>query len=407
MERFDAAVVGAGQAGLAVSHELTTLGVDHVVVERARIGQSWRGRWDSFCLVTPNWATQLPGMPYAGDDPDGYALRDEVTSYLERYAATFDAPVREGIAVASVQAAGSDGDGFVLETSAGDLAAGSLVLCTGAYQRSHRPAGADGLSPHILQMDVVGYRNPDALPVGGVLIVGSGQSGCQIAEELREAGRDVFLSCGRAPWVPRRIGDRDAFWWSVETGFVEAPVESLPAPEARLWANVLGTGHGGGHDMHYRTLRGLGVTLLGHFRSAADGRARFASDLGDSVAWGDDRYRLVRDMVRKLCAERGVVPPDMPDPAPFDAEAPEAIDLAGVGTVIFAGGFRPDYSWMPWPDAFDAMGFPIHHDGASTVVPGLYFCGVHFLRKRKSSLLLGVGEDAAIVARSIAGRLMN
>jgi putative flavoprotein involved in K+ transport len=400
MERTDVAVVGAGQAGLALSHELTAAGVEHVVLERGRIGQTWRGRWDSFCLVTPNWATRLPGMPYDGDDPDGYAPRDEIFGYLERYAAAFDAPVREDVEVLSVRSL--DDDGFVLRTSDGGLGARSLVLCTGAYQRPHRPAGSEGLPPELLQIDVAGYRDPGMLPPGGVLIVGSGQSGCQVAQELRDAEREVFLSCGRAPWAPRRIGDRDAVWWSVQAGYMDMGVDSLPVPAARLAANIQATGHGGGRDLHYRTLRDAGVTLLGHFLGASDGRARFAPDLAASVAWGDDRYRQFRDLVRKHCTEHGVEEPELPDPPPFDAASPEELDLAGVGAVIFTGGFRPDYSWTPWPDAFDAMGFPIHHEGASTVVPGLYFCGVHFLRKRKSSLLLGVGEDAAIVARSIA-----
>jgi putative flavoprotein involved in K+ transport len=404
MERTDVAVVGAGQAGLAVSHELSAAGVDHVVLERGRVGETWRGRWDSFCLVTPNWATQLPGMPYAGDDPDGYAPRDEIVSSLERYAAAFDAPVREQVEVSSVRTLGTDGEGFVLLTSDGELRAGSLVLSTGAYQRPYRPAGADGLPDHLPRLDVSGYRSPDALPDRAVLVIGSGQSGCQISEELADAGREVFLSCGRAPWVPRRIGGRDLVWWSVKTGYMDAGVASLATPEARLAANLQATGHGGGHDLHYRTLRARGVTLVGRFQGVSGGRARFASDLAVSVAWGDERHRQFTDLIRRFCADRGAPPPEMPEPEPFDPTAPEEVDLAGIGAVVFTGGFRPDYSWTGWREAFDAQGFPLHREGASTVVPNLYFCGVHFLRKRKSSLLLGVGEDAAIVARTIAGR---
>jgi cation diffusion facilitator CzcD-associated flavoprotein CzcO len=402
-DRVDVVIVGAGQAGLAVSHELTLSGVEHVVLERSRVGRTWRGRWDSFCLVTPNWSVRLPGHPYDGQDPDGFMPRDELVAYLERYAARFEAPVREGVEVTALLPA-PDG-GFLLETSVGEIAAQEVVLCTGAYQRPHRPAGAATLPSDLLQIGVADYRNPTELPSGPVLVVGSGQSGCQLAEELHEAGRDVFLACGRAGWSPRRIGDHDVFWWLSETGQLDDAVGSLENPSARLDANLQATGHGGGHDLHFRTLRRKGVVLLGHFLGAEGRHARFAADLGDSVAWGDKRNAKLMERIRKFAAERGVPPPDIPEPEPFTSEAPEQVDLSGFGAVVQAGGFRPDYeSWVRFPGAFDEFGFPIHEEGASTVVPGLYFVGVHFLRKRKSSLLIGVGEDAALVTRQIATR---
>ena len=402
-ERIEVVIVGAGQAGLAVSRELTEAGIAHVVLERGRVGQTWRGRWDSFCLVTPNWFLQLPGYPYEGDDPDAFMLRDEVVAYLERYAAGFEAPVREGIEVTALSS-GPDG-GFLLETSAGEIMAGTVVLSTGAYQRPHRPAGAATLPEDLHQIDVEDYRNPAELPSGPVLVVGSGQSGCQIAEELHRAGREVFLACGRASWFPRRLGDRDLAWWGLETGFLDAPLSSLPSPAARLAANVQASGVGGGHDLHYRTLQKMGVTLLGHFLGAEGRHAHFAPDLGESVAWGDERNAQLMDLVRKLVAERGLPPPEIPEPEPLKTDAPEELNLTGFGAVVFAGGFRPDYeSWVRIPGAFDELGFPVHEEGASTVAAGLYFVGVHFLRKRKSSLLGGVGEDATIVARQIAAR---
>jgi putative flavoprotein involved in K+ transport len=212
----------------------------------------------------------------------------------------------------------------------------------------------------------------------------------------------VFLACGRAPWAPRRVGDHDLIWWAVESGFYDAPVSSLPHPALRLAANVQATGTGGGHDLHYRTLQQMGVTLLGHFVGAAGRQARFAADLGESVAWGDQFNGMLMNAVRATAAARGMAPPPIAEPPPFDAAAPAQLDLSNFGAVIFASGFRPDYeSWVRFPGAFDEFGFPLQHDGASTLVPGLYFIGVHFLRKRKSSLLIGVGEDAAIVARQI------
>jgi cation diffusion facilitator CzcD-associated flavoprotein CzcO len=399
LESTEVVVVGAGQAGLATSRELTQAGVEHVVLERGRVGQTWRDRWDSFCLVTPNWSVRLPGAHYDGPDPDGFMARDEIVAYLERYAA--GAPVRENVSVESIEA--RDGD-FVLGTSKGEIRAGSVVLATGAYQRPHRPSGADTLPAGLFQTGVEGYRNERTLPPGRVLVVGSAQSGCQIAEELREAGRDVVLACGRAAWAPRRIGGKDLVWWLVETGHVEATVESLPGPEARLFGNIVATGHGGGHDLHLRTLQAQGVALAGHFLGAEAGRARFASDLAETVAASDERHRQFMNLVRQLVVERGLEDPGIEEPEPFSADPPEEIELAELGAVVFTTGFRPDYtSWLPWPEAFDDQGFPRHVDGASTVVPGLYFVGVHFLRKRKSSLLLGVGEDAALVAAAIAG----
>jgi putative flavoprotein involved in K+ transport len=401
--RVEVAVVGGGQAGLATSHELTLAGIDHLVLERDRIGQGWRDRWDSFCLVSPNWTAQLPGHPYQGPDPDGYMPKDDIVAYLEGYAASFAAPVREGVEVVSLEPAA--GGGFVLGTSAGEVHAGSVVVATGSYRRPHRPPGAETLPADLPQLGVEDYRNPDDLPPGRVLVVGSGQSGAQIAEELHQAGREVVLACGKAPWGPRRLGGRDVFWWALESGFLDGPVGSLPTPAARLAANPLFTGHGGGHDLHLRTLRAMGVTLTGRFLGVEGGQLRFAADLGDSVAWGDERYRQFMDVFRKLAAERGLPPPEIPEPEPFDPRAPERLPLSGFGVVVFTGGFRPDYgALVPRPDAFDGLGFPVQRDGASTVVDGLYFVGAHFLRKRKSSLLVGVGEDAALVARTIASR---
>ena len=397
-DRIDVAVVGAGQAGLSVSHELQQADVAHVVLERGRVAETWRRRWDSFCLVTPNWSLRLPGHHYAGSDPDGFLVRDGVTAYLERYAG--DAPVREGVEVMALR---HRGDGFILDSSDGSIAARAVVVCTGAYQRPHRPAAARSLPPDLLAIDVADYRNPAALPAGPVLVVGSGQSGCQIAEELHGAGRSVFLACGRAPWLPRRIGDRDLVWWARESGYLD---QALADPAARFAANLTATGVGGGHDLHLRTLHAQGIGLLGHFLGASGHDARFAPDLAASVAWGDERQRLFMGLVQQTVAERGLPDPGFEPPPAFALDAPERLSLRGFGAVVFAGGYRPDYGgWVHCPGAFDAAGFPLQRDGASTAVEGLHFVGVHFLRKRKSSLLIGVGEDAAIVARRIASRL--
>jgi putative flavoprotein involved in K+ transport len=297
----------------------------------------------------------------------------------------------------------TEDDRFVVEASEGPIEARDVVLATGAYQRAYRPSGADALPADLPAIDVTAYANEAALAPGKVLVVGSGQTGCQIAEELHDAGREVFLSCGRAPWAPRKIGDHDLVWWAVETGFLEQSADTLPDPRARLDANIQASGHGGGHDLHFRTLRAQGVTLLGHFLGADGRRARFAPDLADSVAWGDVAHGRFMQLVDDTAKRLGLEAPPIEPPDPFTDVGLEELDLTGFGAAVFTGGFRPDYrSWLPWPDAFDDMGFPLHHDGSSTVVPGLHFVGVHFLRKRKSSLLFGVGEDAAIVADTIA-----
>ncbi len=406
MERVDVIIVGAGQAGLALSHELSASGVEHVVLERGRVGETWRHRWDTFCLVTPNWTMRLPGRPYSGPDPHGFMPRDEIVAALENYAAAFAAPVREGVPVAGVES--SPDGGFIVHTKAGDLSSRALVLATGAFQRSHRPAAAETLPTGLPQIDVDVFRNEGALPPGRVLVVGSGQSGAQISEELREAGREVVLACGKAAWVPRRLGGHDIVWWLAQAGFFDQTIETLPTPAARLAANPLATGHGGGHDLHLRTLQAMGVTLTGHFLGTEGGLAHFAPDLQESAAWGDQRYRELMSLIGRFAAERGLDLPPIDEPGILAAHAPEWLDLSDFGVVIFAGGFRPDYrSWLPWPDAFDELGFPFQRDGVSTVVPGLFFVGVHFLRVRKSSLLLGVGEDATIVSRHVGALLTS
>jgi putative flavoprotein involved in K+ transport len=402
-EDADVVVIGAGQAGLALSHELSHAGVEHLVLERGSVAETWRGRWDSFCLVTPNWTVQLPGGRYQGDDPDGFMTREEIVGHLVGYANGFQAPVREGVNVFAL-GAGDDG-GFLLRTSSGDIRARHVVLASGGYQKPHRPPGAAQLPASLHVIDAEDYANPEALPPGKVLVIGSGQTGCQLAEELFEGGRDVYLACGRAPWSPRRLEGRDAVAWITETPFLEATLADLPSPLARLVANVQVSGRQGGHDLHYRTLQALGVNLLGHFMGVEDGMARFAPDLAESVAFGDARYADLCALIRKGCAERGVEAPEMPPPPPFTASPLERLELSPFGAVIFTSGFRPDYvSWVSFPAAFDELGFPIQQDGSSTVVPGLHFMGVHFQRKRKSATFLGVAEDAAVLAERVVAQ---
>jgi len=400
----DVVIVGAGQAGLSLSHELAAAGVDHIILERGRVAESWRGRWDSFCLVIPNWTVQLPGGRYRGDDPDGFMPKSEIVRHLVGYADGFGAPVHEGVAVTSLEP--GDHGAFLLRTSAGEIRAREVVLASGGYQKPHRPAAAAQLPPFVYTIDAEGYTNPAALPPGKVLVVGSGQTGCQLAEEIFEAERDVSLACGRAPWIPRRLEGRDTIAWINETPFFDVKLADLPSPKSRLLANPQTSGRLGGHELHYRTLQAQGVQLLGHFIGVEDGRAHFARDLAESVAFGDARYAEICEVIRKSCTARATRPPEMAPPPPFNAKAPETLDLSGFGAVIFTSGFRPDYtSWVSFPDAFDDMGFPIQQEGSSTVVRGLHFMGLHFQRKRKSATLLGVAEDASVLAGTISAAI--
>ncbi len=397
----DTVIVGAGQAGLSLSHELAAAGVDHIILERGRVGETWRGRWDSFCLVIPNWTVQLPGGRYRGEDPDGFMPKMEIVDHLVGYAASFRAPVHEGVMVPSLEA-GEHG-GFLLRTSSGEIRAKDVVLASGGYQKAHRPAAAAQLPASVHAFDAEDYTNPTALSPGKVLIVGSGQTGCQLAEETLDAGLDVSLACGRAPWVPRRLDGRDTIAWLNETRFFDVRLSDLPSPQWRLLSNPQMSGGRGGHDLNFRTLQAQGVQLLGRFIGVADGRAHFARDLAESVAFGDARWADNCDLIRKTCAARLVRAPEMAPPPLFVADAPESVALSDFGTVIFTSGFRPDYaSWVRFPEAFDSEGFPIQHEGSSTVVPGLHFMGVHFQRKRKSATFLGVGEDATVLAEKIS-----
>ena len=412
MNRPDVIVIGAGQAGLCTSYFLAGRGIDHVVLDRGAMGGSWsQRRWDSFTLVTPNWTVRLPGAEYRGADPDGFMGRDEFAAYLTGWAKRFECPVRTGVEVAGLRRGGNPR--LRVDTAAGPLEAPAVVVATGTMQTPRRPALARSVPARIAQLDAETYRNPGELAPGTVLVVGSGQTGGQIADDLRLAGRRVLLSVGGAGRIPRRYRGRDCTVWLDRLGFFDRTPDMLETPAQRFRAEVQLSGRDGGRSVGAHRLRRDGVELFGRL-AAVDGETmRFADDLRRNVESADAFSRTFRRGVDAFIDENGIDAPQ-PTAGELDGEPPErgrsapvrqSIDLADedVTAIVWATGFAYDFSWIDFP-VCDAMGYPVTDRGA-TSVPGLYFVGLNWMVTRKSGLLYGVGDDARHVASHIAGHL--
>jgi putative flavoprotein involved in K+ transport len=399
-------VIGAGQAGLIMSHHLRAAGREHVVLERrAELGGGWRDRWDAFQLVSPNFVTDLPGFPYDGGDPDGFMTRDEVAARVAAYAEVIDAPVIPSTTVNRLSGDSSRGGRFRVETHRGVVLAHEVVVATGAFHTPRIPTTAFG--PGIHQLHAHEYRNEAALPPGGVLVVGSGQTGVQLAEELHAAGRGVTLSVGRCGRMPRRYRGRDSFWWlwqinraGPEVGVTLPTVETLPDPRARLACNPHLSGHGGGHDTNLRRFAADGMRLVGRFQGVDARRARFAPDLAANLALADSFFdERFRPVVENFIARAGIdAPPD--DRVPFELEVPEVTELdlvaEGISTVLWTTGYAPDYGWLDLP-VLDDLGLPRHVRGISEV-PGLTFIGLLWQHNQTSANFVGVAGDAEYLA---------
>ena len=404
MEHVDTLVIGGGQAGLAMSRALRERGCEHVVVERARIAERWRTqRWDSLHFQFPNWSIGLPGFAWSGGDPHAFAHKDAIVRFIERYAAHIRAPLRTGVEVTTLAPA-ADGKRFRASTGDGGIVTRNVVVATGPYQKPRVPSLARAMPGRLLQLHASAYRNPAQLPPGAVLVVGSGASGCQIAEELLASGRRVFLCVGRHLRVPRRYRGHDAIHWRRELGLLDQTIDVTPVAERRTVPLV--TGIGGGHTVDLADYARDGMTLLGHLVAAEDERLRFAADLAESLAEGDrshDAFLAAVDahvaQVDPDCAAADVAPcgPRPPPTSPLD------LDLARecVASVVWATGYRYDFDWIRFPVFAD--GAPLHHRGI-TAVDGLCFLGLPWLHKRKSSFLAGVGEDAEHLAQHISQR---
>jgi putative flavoprotein involved in K+ transport len=404
VERVDTIVIGAGQAGLATSYFLMQHGREHVVLERGAVGETWRSqRWDGFYLNTPNWFLLLPGGAYDGDDPDAFAPRAEVIEYLEEYARSFAAPVRENVEVTALR---RTDDGYVVETGDGTLSATNVVVASGSFQQPRpRVPGAEP-APVELQLTTSEYRRPDQLPEGAVLVVGGGQSGCQISDELLGAGRSVYLSAGSCAWFPRRHRGHDWVHWVVKVGILDDTVDSLPGPAARLACNPPISGNDGGHDCHPRWLAARGAVVVGRLEGVRDGAAHFARGIEETLAAGDEFAYSVIARIDEHIAEHGLeaAAPEARESLPSPIADVTRIDLrdAGITTILWANGYRPDYSWIEL-EVTDEFGWPVQQRGVSEH-PGLYFVGVNWLHKRKSALFGGVGEDAEHLVSHLVAR---
>ena len=406
MHAVETLIVGAGQAGLAVSRCLTGQGADHVVVERGRIAERWRSsRWDSLRLLTPNWMSRLPAWSYPGTDPDGYMAAPELVRYLEDYASSFTAPVHENTTVELVEAA--DG-GLRVVTDQGTWLARNVVMATGTENRPYLPSAASGIDPEIHQLTAGRYRGPDQVPGGGVLVVGASASGVQIADELRRAGRPVVISVGRHARLPRCYQGRDILCWMDRAGVLGQTIDQVhDARSARRAPSMQLSGRG--RPVGLDALAAGGVRLAGRLVAADGRRLSFADDLPATIGGAQARMDRVLRTIDGYLARRGGEDAGPADPpAPFTAPpGPVELDLRRVGirTVIWATGYQPAYPWLRVP-VLDRHG-QIAQSRGVTSVPGLYVLGLKFQYRRNSSFIDGVASDARFVAAHVMMRRMT
>src|SRR5215469_1221546 len=404
--RIDTVIVGGGQAGLALSYYLKRQGREHVVLERASAGaDAWRNqRWDSFTLVTPNFQVRMPGAEYEGNDPDGFMPLSEVVRYFDDYVARFELPVRCGVEVFSVE---KTGEGYRVRTSDGDYQAENVVIATGLYQSPKIPEFSAAIPPDVLQIHSAKYRDPSSLKSGAVLVVGTGQSGAQIAEELYQSGRKVYLSIGSAGRVPRRYRGKDINDWFTRLGMFDTRVAELKSPRDKFAPHPQISGKNGGESLNLHQFARDGVVLLGHARDVREGKLIFAPDMHKTLAKVDQFEIDALKRIDEYIANGGLSAPVESVPQLEDGFRQEIItelDLkaCGISVLIWATGYLFDYSLVKLP-VLDADGYPIQQRGV-TDYEGLYFLGMPWLHNRRSGILFGVGDDAAHLAAHIVAR---
>ncbi|MCM2314900.1 MAG: NAD(P)-binding domain-containing protein [Thermoanaerobaculia bacterium] len=405
MKKTNTVIIGAGQAGLALSRCLFDRGVEHVILERGRVAQRWSERWDSLRLLSPNWMTRLPGWSYRGDQPDGFMARNDVVRFLSGYAASFDAPVEEQTPVTRV--APLDG-GWVVETDRGSWRADSVAVATGHSQETRVPKCAEGLPKEIAQVATSAYRIPDQLPEGGVLVVGASASGVQLADELLGSGRDVTIAVGRHTRVPRSYRGRDIMYWLDRTGALQRPLSDMPdALDAKREPSLQLVADDFGRSLDLARLAEQGARIAGRLVAIDGTRVRFQSDLAQLTTAADYQMGKLLARIDRHIDAHGVtaqVGPAAGWSLTPRFEAAEEIDLErkGIRSVVWATGYRRDYSWLH-ANVLDARG-ELWNSRGVTPAPGLYVLGLQFMIRRNSSFIDGVGRDAEEIATAIARR---
>jgi putative flavoprotein involved in K+ transport len=400
---YSVIVVGGGQAGLSVSYYLKEAGIDHLVIEKHTVTHTWRNqRWDTFCLVTPNWQCGLPGFPYRGADPHGFMKKDEIIAYLDGFVSMVGAPVLERVEVKRVNR--SEDGRYTVATTRGDFTADQVVVASGGYHTPIVPRMAERLPGNIVQLQSSEYRNPAALPDGAVLVVGSGQSGAQIAEDLHLARRKVYLAVGEAPRCARFYRGRDVVDWLADMRYYDMPVEQHPLREGvRDNTNHYVTGRDGGRDIDLRKFAGEGMELYGRLDDLRAGQLHFAANLAACLDNADDVYNRINTGIDAFIEKNGIEAPAGAPYVPVWRPALErtTLDLeeSGIGSVIWCIGFKPDFGWLDAP-VFNGRGYPAHTRGV-TGLPGLYFVGLPWLHTWGSGRFSGIARDAAYLVEQI------
>jgi putative flavoprotein involved in K+ transport len=404
---YSVVIIGGGQAGLSISYCLKERGIDHIVFEKYQIAHAWRSRrWDSFCLVTPNWQCQLPGYSYPGEAPDGFMQRDEIVHYIESYAKSFDPPIREGVEVTQVRKQDAQGR-FELTTTQGPYTADQVVVAVGNYHTPKLPKIAVRLPDGLRQLHSSEYKNPQSLPDGDVLVVGTGQSGCQIAEDLHLAGKRVHLCVGGAPRSPRRYRGRDAVDWLAQMGYYDLAIENHPQKEnVRTNANHYLTGRDGGREIDLRRFALEGMQLYGRLQDIRGSELTFDNDLKQNLDKADAVSESIKKTIDAFIEKQAIAAPLEPPYQPLWQPAVEKQTLnyeqENIQTVIWSTGYESNFRWLEIP-VFDGKGYPGHKRGV-TDVWGLYFLGLPWLYTWGSGRFSGIARDAQYLADWIVSR---